>query len=432
MNLTIHRGTNEIGGSCVELRTYNTRILIDFGMPLVDKAGNEFNFKNYEKISVDELIKNSILPDISGLYKPTENNVDAVLISHAHADHFGLLNYIDSHVKVFLGAATKDILELSGIFTPYNIQLNNYELFEKNKSFNIGDFKITPYWVDHSAFDSYLFLIEGDEKRIIYSGDFRGHGRKKYGMQKFMDNAPRDIDYLIMEGTQIGRNQDNSKTEDDIELKFRDRFSEDKVNIVSASGQNVDRIVSIVKACYKANKTLVVDVYIAKILKTLSKYNKFPYPSTSSKIKVLFTKYTPDRLVRLNRRDILNEFSKSKISRNEINNNPSKYVLIVRPSLLIDLQKMPNLTNGNYIYSMWQGYKRKPDTKKLLDYLTQKGFTTYDIHTSGHADYNTLQKFANSINPNNIIPIHTFGKSQYQSIFKHNVILLNDNDMIML
>ena len=34
MTLTIHRGTHEIGGSCVELRTTEAKILIDFGLPL--------------------------------------------------------------------------------------------------------------------------------------------------------------------------------------------------------------------------------------------------------------------------------------------------------------------------------------------------------------------------------------------------------------
>ena len=32
MNLTIHRGTHEIGGSCVEVESGKTRILLDFGM----------------------------------------------------------------------------------------------------------------------------------------------------------------------------------------------------------------------------------------------------------------------------------------------------------------------------------------------------------------------------------------------------------------
>jgi len=35
MKFKIHRGTKEIGGSCIEVWTETTRILVDFGMPLV-------------------------------------------------------------------------------------------------------------------------------------------------------------------------------------------------------------------------------------------------------------------------------------------------------------------------------------------------------------------------------------------------------------
>lgn len=34
MNLTIYRGTNQICGNCIELEHNNTRILLDFGIPL--------------------------------------------------------------------------------------------------------------------------------------------------------------------------------------------------------------------------------------------------------------------------------------------------------------------------------------------------------------------------------------------------------------
>ena len=39
MNITIHRGTHEIGGSCVELSSGKSRILLDFGIPLVKVGG---------------------------------------------------------------------------------------------------------------------------------------------------------------------------------------------------------------------------------------------------------------------------------------------------------------------------------------------------------------------------------------------------------
>lgn len=34
MTITIHRGTHEIGGSCVEIRTPQAKILLDLGLPL--------------------------------------------------------------------------------------------------------------------------------------------------------------------------------------------------------------------------------------------------------------------------------------------------------------------------------------------------------------------------------------------------------------
>lgn len=34
MTITIHRGTHEIGGSCVEIRTRQAKILLDLGLPL--------------------------------------------------------------------------------------------------------------------------------------------------------------------------------------------------------------------------------------------------------------------------------------------------------------------------------------------------------------------------------------------------------------
>jgi ribonuclease J len=39
LSFKIHKGTKEIGGSCVEVRTESTRILLDLGMPLVEKDG---------------------------------------------------------------------------------------------------------------------------------------------------------------------------------------------------------------------------------------------------------------------------------------------------------------------------------------------------------------------------------------------------------
>lgn len=55
MKIIIHRGTHEIGGSCVEIQSKKSRILIDIGMPLVKKDGDRFDFREYENMPGPEL-----------------------------------------------------------------------------------------------------------------------------------------------------------------------------------------------------------------------------------------------------------------------------------------------------------------------------------------------------------------------------------------
>ena len=433
MKLKIHRGSKEIGGSCVEISTSNTSILVDFGIPLVDSDGEQFSFKKYEKMISNELVVEGILPNLEGLYNESESPIDGILISHAHLDHYGLGDYVNDAIPFYLSEATHKIIELGNIFTPQNVKIDNYKFLSKQKVFTIGDFTITPYWMDHSAFDSYAFLIETEDIRIFYSGDFRSHGRKEKYFKWFLNNAPEDIDYLIMEGTTLGRDDIKSKTEEMIESELTEVFkSTNNLNAVYTSGQNIDRLVSIYKACVRTKKILVVDVYIAKVLKELSKFAKLPVPSKSYGIKVIFPYYTSNRLTKQGNESILFEFSKYKITKEEISENISKYVMIVRPSMIKDLDRINGLKSGNIIYSMWDGYLQKDNTKELIEYFTHKDFSFHNIHTSGHADKSSLIDLTNAIKPRYIIPIHTFNANVYGETFQYDIMPVSDGEEVSL
>jgi len=86
MKLTIHRGANEIGGSCVEIRSSNNRIVIDIGMPIVTPSGSK------------------TLPDVKGFYKHDNRQrlIDGLLISHAHLDHYGLYNFASEDIQTIV------------------------------------------------------------------------------------------------------------------------------------------------------------------------------------------------------------------------------------------------------------------------------------------------------------------------------------------
>lgn len=431
MNLTIHRGTKEIGGSCVEIATSRTRIIIDFGMPLVDRDGSEFNFRNYKTDSVEELVKKKVLPDIKGLYgASTESQPDALIISHPHIDHYGFTHFINKNIPVFLGNATKKIIDLTAIFTsqPYTIYKFNY--FEQQKPFLIVDITVTPYYNDHSAFDSYGFLIEGDGKRIYYSGDFRAHGWDTKIFSSFLKNSPANVDCLLMEGTTMSRNAGKDKTEKEIQNLLENYFKEDKINLIYSSGQNIDRIISVYEACLTTGKKLVIDFYIANVLKITSEFANVPHPDENNpNIKVIYPYRLSKRMVDLGYGQLLYDFKKYKITKPEIDANPEKYVLFVRPSMKLDLEYLKNINGGNLIYSLWKGYLKKKDTNEFIEYLKSRNFNIRDdIHTSGHADVDTLKAMVKAINPKLLIPIHTFKPDEYKTTFGVPVVELNDGE----
>jgi len=435
LKFKIHRGTKEIGGSCVEIWTDRTKIVVDIGMPLVTSDGKEFDINEYKGLKTTELVQKGILPDIDGLYDSTNINVDGILISHYHQDHHGFLSYADGSIPIFTGEATKSILQFSEEFFKGKKLNRRFQNFTKGESFSIGDITILPFWMDHSAFDAYAFLIEASGKRLFYSGDFRGHGRKDKVFKWFLYNAPQNVDYLLMEGTTIGRGQKSFPTEKDLEEDFIRVFkSKTEINFITTSAQNIDRIVTIYRACKKTSKLMVVDVYTAAIMKEMSKFAAIPFPSSSfPEIKVMYPYYLSKMIVDKIGKEFLYQFSPYKITKEDISIKRKEIVFLIRPSMKSDIDHIEKMENGNFIYSMWRGYLKQPKSKAFIDYLKSKGFSIHEIHTSGHADIETLKQMVSAIKPRNLVPIHTFDGESYKGIFINtNVKLVNDKEEITI
>lgn len=439
MHIKIHRGTQEIGGSCVEVWTDDTRIVIDIGMPLVEPDGTEFNLRKHKKLSPSELIAKGILPDIPGFYKKTANDKcpltndvpQGLLVSHAHMDHFGLGNYINPDVPWHMGKATHKLIDINSSFTPLKTEISNVIYFQSEHSFNIGDIKVTPFLMDHSAFDSYAFLLEVNGKTLLYSGDFRRHGRKPQRLDVMLRKLPEDIDCLLMEGTALGRESKTFPSEFDIEDDMQKAFANnDRLSLVWASGQNIDRLVTIYKAAVRANKIMLVDFYTGAALDSLANLgSKLPTAGKGYKLEIYSWKYNALERFDTAQAEKLRRF---QIGRNDISQNQGKYVMVMRPSCKPYFNKMDNLKNGLLVYSLWGGYLKRPDSKKFTDWLESKGFTIQQIHTSGHADIPTMQRLTAGVNPKTIIPIHTFHSEQYRKYFGDGVKTVKDREKFKL
>ena len=246
MDVRIHRGSNEIGGSCIEIAAAGKRILIDAGLPLSGLGDGA----------------SPPLPQLDF------GSLQAIIISHPHLDHYGLLPWLPS-TPIVMGAAARRILLAASPFMRQTLPtLAGSDLVDR-LPLTIGPFTVTPYLVDHSAYDAYALLIEAEGKLMFYSGDFRLHGRKSALMEYFLSETPGGIDALLMEGTTLGRPLRNSQpqTEDELEAEFCASFRETSgLALIQASAQNLDRMVTLYRACKKANRTLLIDLYTAIIL----------------------------------------------------------------------------------------------------------------------------------------------------------------------
>lgn len=421
MNLTIHRGTNQIGGSCIELATESTRILLDIGLPL-----------DFDKQSHDQ--QQTIVEQA----KSWCDGIDAIFISHYHQEHHGLLSVAPLNIPVYVTAGTERMFHINAVFMKLRMShILNLCLVEPARKVasdispdstitpavpvRVGDITITAFTVDHSAYDACAYLIESGGKRVLYSGDIRLHGAKG----SLYKNLPQNVDYLILEGTNIEKAK-TIATESAIRKELVNCFSEEEsfLNFIWCSGQNIDRLTNIFAAARAAHKTLVVDVYIASVMEEIHKLNnKIPTPDSHG-IRVLYTIPTDDQ----ERANYYIHFGKNRVHPLEIRQNPGAFVLIVRPSMLRFLKQNLSVSNANVVTSIWKEYEK--DEMAFFSWVDERGFKRKQIHTSGHADQLSLIKLAEFINPKQIIPIHTEKKEVFKRIFGDKMVVLEDNELL--
>ena len=425
MKLTIYRGAKEIGGSCIEIQSRNTRVLIDFGLPLVDENRQRFDSRSIGGKTVEDLKKLHILPDINGLYKGEKPAYDAILLSHPHQDHYGLLSFVNPDIPVYLSKGCRELIEVSHFFGQTKYGPQNVKTVEAWQPFQEGDVVVTPYLVDHSGFDALAFLIESDNKKIFYSGDFRSHGRKGILFRKLIENPPKNIDCLILEGSMLGRDKGQYSTETDVENEIASLLKKhSRLFFIACSSQNIDRLVSIYRACVKSNRVFVIDPYTALILDRVKNISpNIPQFNWGKNIRLFFV---PNRYTeRMAENKSLFKFKSAKITYRQIQEIRNQSVIKDSYLTRTIFARKKDLGDSTLIYSMWSGYL--PEVKPFWDH---NGVPIVEIHASGHAYVEDLQEFVKALNPKYIIPNHTFYPEKYSEHFGDNVRIVNDRESI--
>jgi len=420
MKITIHRGTNQIGGCITEIESNGYKVFIDFGEQLPGVENDDSQLKQIDGLTCGDISKS------------------ALFITHYHGDHIGKICETVSDLPIHVGETALEIykcLEKRLSFIPIREEaekhrkilkrLKTVKTFKPLYKIKVGEIKVTPLFIDHSAFDAYMFIVEADNKRVLNTGDFRGHGFKSKALVPMLQKYAQNIDYIISEGSNIERSDAVLQTEHELQKDFEKSFIENKYNFVLVSSTNIDRVFALYHAVKRAGRCFVCDTYQTKILKIVSKSYKH---ISLYKIDYEQTRNTAGRffeLKRIARKDY--DFpGKLKPYLNE-----HGFCMLVRPndSFKTLLEEYSKKNETKIYYSMWKGYLEENNTAKnqnFIDFI--KPFKYEYKHTSGHADVKTLDTLFDTVKPKcGIIPIHTEAPEKFKELFKgHNIILLKD------
>ena len=414
MKLTIHRGTDQIGGCVTEYEHNGWRLFVDYGeeLPGSPKAG---------ELQVEGLTQGDL-------------SKSALLITHYHGDHIGNITKLPDTLPIYMGEVARDIQlvlsnHLKNVIPAHKEMvklLQKVQTFKAGKTFSFGPFSIMPVTVDHSAFDAYAFRIETYGVSAYHTGDFRLHGFRSTKFFKMLEQYVGKVDYVVCEATNIIRPNATSKRESALQLDFEFLFKEKKSTVVYLSSTNIDRLFSLYHAALKAGRPFYVDKYQKDIMdivvnsksmwtkSPLYQYGKFE-PET-----LIYHKFDQNRFFVS---DSFKEFLDKK-----------GYVLIARSSERFDklIEQIPG--EKQKVLSMWEGYV-KEGTEAYNENLANSLEGTYDyMHTSGHIDMADLRVFFRLLQPKAIIPIHTNSPEQFAKLFHDEwpVVSLYDGQSVFL
>lgn len=420
MKITIHRGTDQIGGCITEYEIDGWKLFVDYGEQLPGPTKTDSSLK-IQGLNCGDLSKS------------------AVLITHYHGDHIGRLSEIAKNIPVYMGYIGCEIYRklqrrLSYLIGEAGEKARKsfdrsclIHTFLEDEEFHFGPFLIHPIKMDHSAYDAYGFIISGveDGTVVFHTGDFRAHGVYGEDFWHIISSLPT-LNAIVCEATNIERSQNDAEPECEIEKRFTELFKENKCNSVFVSSTNIDRLFGIYRAAKNTDRIVIMDEYQYDILNSVigqndwilneNKCYKFdngiPFvlklDRTSKKLPTFFV---PDKLRKLI--------------------NWKGCVLIARPTVQFEylIESFPAHQSKKYL-SQWKGYLN-PDSPAYNSDLAKILGEDYEyVHTSGHADLHTLKTLFSQFSCQKIIPIHTENPQKFLKIFgpKWPVHLLKDGE----
>ncbi|MBS4204353.1 MBL fold metallo-hydrolase [Lederbergia citrea] len=423
-------GLRTIGGTIVTVEYKDSRVVFDFGLKY-DPSTNFFDgqLKLRTTSIVKDYLRLGMIPKIDGLYSeqdlageegvvPAEldKRETAVIISHIHLDHIGAMGTIAPEIPVYLTSDSLKLyraLDTVGEGVPGN---RNYQSCDYEQSFNVGEITITPIPVDHDTLGACAFHIQTPDGSILYSGDLRLHGKYPERIEQMIEKAKeRSFDVLIMEGTTLNSVEVHREplvpskelpedffTEKLIPSKMVSVLEEaNGIGCFNIYNRNIDRLEGILEAGKNSKRTVVFEPETAYLVSSFLPESEFAiFLSSETKEEMKNGKLLEWKKALFERYETLDAV--------QINESPSRYFMQNSYEQTMEIFDL-NVENGVYIHSNGVPLGDfDPSYQNLKNFLKRIGIDHVLVGTSGHAIPNHLQYILDELDPDFLIPLHSF------------------------
>tara|TARA_Y100000034_G_C6897881_1_gene414439 strand:+ start:262 stop:2148 length:1887 start_codon:yes stop_codon:yes gene_type:complete len=196
-------GGRQVGRSCLLLQTPNSKVLLDCGVDVAGKGKDKFPYLDVSEFKINEL--------------------DAIIVSHPHLDHSGLIPYLFKmgyRGPVYMTTPTRDIsallaLDFIGVAykqasAPLFSSIDVKEMVKHTLCLNYNevtdiapDIRITLYNAGHTLGSSMVHINIGNgAHNLLYTGDMK-YLRTNL-LDRSVNNFPR-LETMIVESTYGGK-----------------------------------------------------------------------------------------------------------------------------------------------------------------------------------------------------------------------------------
>jgi len=442
-SLTFYGRVNEIGGNKILLEDKDTKVFLDFGMSF-GKRGDYFDEFMGPRLAagLGDFIEMGLIPDLDRVYRSdlmemmgkreTDTDINAVLLTHAHADHADYISFLHEDIPIYMGETCKLILEaikerggrsfekeiLS--FKPRPDKKaeeieRDVRTFRTGDKFKVGSLEVEPIHVDHSVPGAYGFIIYTTEGAVVYTGDLRLHGTRSDMTEDFVKKAVESKPIaLICEGTRIidpETDESESKVYSDCTEHVKNNSG---LTIADFNFKDVDRLRTFYNIAKENGKKLVIDISNVAYLKHLSKDPQLNVPNFDDEniaiykpLKSSWKKW---------QKELFDE--PNIVTASDIAKNQDKMICAFsfwNFGALIDIKPK---SGSLYIHSLSEPWddEGKFDQKRVDAWLDHFELNRVQSHCSGHSKGKYLLDVVKTVDAKMLYPVHTEHPEAYKKV----------------